>query len=56
MKLRVPQGIRKDQIYIVLFLGVATGIYSWKTLLTEHIRERERELQLNEVIKRIAKQ
>jgi len=54
MRIRVPQGVRKDQIYVVLILGVATGIYSWRTLLREHIRERERELELNEVIKRIA--
>jgi len=54
MRIRVPQGVRKDQLYIVLILGTATGIYNWRTLLREHMRERERELQLNEVIKRIA--
>lgn len=53
MKIRVPRGIRKDQIYIVLILGTGTGIYNWNNLLKEHMKEREKELQLNEVIKRI---
>lgn len=53
MRIKVPRGIGKDQIYIVLILGSATGIYNWNTLLKDHMKEREKELQLNEVIKRI---
>lgn len=52
MRVRVPGGIPKDQIFVVLILGLATGIYNWRNLLVEHIKEHEKE-QLNEVIKRI---
>lgn len=50
MRIKVPRGIGKDQIYIVLILGSITGFYNWNTLLKDHMKEREKELQLNEVI------
>lgn len=54
MRIRVPRGITKDQIYIAIVLGLGTGIYSWNKLLAEYVKEREKELQLNEVVEQIA--
>jgi len=48
MRVRVPHGVSKDQIFIVLALGAVTGIYGWKTLLKDYVKEREKELELNE--------
>ena len=50
MRFRILQGLRKDQIYFVLALGIGNGIYTWNSVLKEHIKECEKELQLNEVI------
>ncbi|KYM94502.1 hypothetical protein ALC62_14945 [Cyphomyrmex costatus] len=48
--MRIPLGLRKDQFFIVLVVGLGTGIYNWNSLIKEHIKECETELQLNEVI------
>ena len=50
MRIRIPGGLRKDQIYVVLALGIGSGIYTWNSVLKEHMKEYEKELQLNEVI------
>ncbi|KYN45271.1 hypothetical protein ALC56_00277 [Trachymyrmex septentrionalis] len=47
MRFRILQGLRKDQIYFVLALGIGNGIYTWNSVLKEHIKECEKELQLN---------
>jgi len=54
MRIRLPRGIGKDQIYLVLILGFGTGIYGWNSLIKEYVKEHKTELQLNEVINRIA--
>lgn len=49
MRIRVPQGFHKDQFYVVLILGTITGLYNWKGLLQEHLKEQfERELAKKE--------
>jgi len=50
MRIRIPGGLRKDQIYVVLALGIGSGIYTWNSVLKEYMKEYEKELQLNEVI------
>lgn len=54
MRIRLPRGIGKDHIYLVLILGFGTGFYGWNSLIKEYVKEHQTELQLNEVINRIA--
>jgi len=39
MRIRVPLGLTRDQFYVVLILGTVSGLYNWKSLLENHLKE-----------------
>ncbi|EFN61613.1 hypothetical protein EAG_05917 [Camponotus floridanus] len=39
MKIRIPLGLTRDQFYVVLILGTVSGLYNWKSLLENHLKE-----------------
>lgn len=45
MKIRAPRGIKKHQIFVVIALGVITGVYTWKDPLYKYREEIEQKAQ-----------
>lgn len=39
MGIKVPLGLSKDQFYVVLVLGIVSGLYNWRSLLDNHFKE-----------------
>jgi len=50
--LKIPRGLKKDQIFVTIFLGALSGSYIWNRELQKYLKkQREEEEISNEVIK-----
>lgn len=54
MRIKVPLGLTKDQIFVTIFIGALSGSYIWNKSLHKHLKEQSEKIEnCNEVIKQI---
>lgn len=37
MRIKIPKGLRRDQIYIVIGLGLISGYFNWNPIILQEL-------------------